>query len=88
MAEVLVFCSKTKQISRTEAVGLCDVNLRHPRTHAVGFQTWRREFPIDLPAMKEHRRKQARQDDLAWAMLRYDSGIVTRGHLLRVLAES
>jgi hypothetical protein len=73
MAEVLVFCSVVKQTSPTDAVGLCDVHLRHPRTHAVGFQSWRRAFPVDLSKIGQPRREYVRRDDVTYSILRYGS---------------
>lgn len=51
-----MFCGRVIQTSSTDASGVLDINLRHPRTHATGWNNWRYLFPVPMSTLDRYRR--------------------------------
>lgn len=78
-----MFCSKAMpSFDGSEAVGIEDIHLRHPRTHALGQMTWRISFPVDLSQLMARRREAARVERMEWDLVRYRSTMLSKASLL------
>lgn len=82
-----MFCSK---VSRTDAfgdIGVEDINLRHPRTHATGWTSWQIRFPVDADLINPKRQE---RDASMFSVFStnnvFSNNVVTRSALLRDLS--